>query len=190
MRTLWPIGKWFMFHWHSWSLRGTAPQTKIEQIFCSSLEYHHFFVCLLVFFLKSNTSITKQIYEKFESDTNILVGKVVLSYWSKQYFPCFDQLSKFQTSLPLTAWSSLAVSELQLSAGTPLRSFHRSLWSWTEVNCQSGQVIDSLLWSCLMLGLPSATSDACAVVQISSKRQCGKRQASLKAALLKHCLAY
>ena len=35
------------------------------------------------------------------------------------------------------AWSLLAVSELQLSAGTPLWLFHRatSLLSWIEVNC-------------------------------------------------------
>ena len=46
---------------------------------------------------------------------------------------------------------------------------------------QSGKVLDLLARRCLPLGLPSAASGACAVVQISSsKRQCGERQASLK----------
>ena len=49
---------------------------------------------------------------------------------------------------------------------------------------QSGKVIDLLAWRCLPLGHPSAASGTCAVVQIpSSKRQCGKQQASLKPAL-------
>ena len=49
---------------------------------------------------------------------------------------------------------------------------------------QSGKVIDLLVWRCLPLGHPSAASGACAVEQISSsKRQCGKRQVSLKPAL-------
>ena len=49
----------------------------------------------------------------------------------------------------------------------------------------SGENINWLAWHCLPLGLPSAASGACAVEQISpSKRQCGERQASLKAALL------
>ena len=87
------------------------------------------------------------------------------------------------------AWSSLAVSELQLSAAMPLWLYHRaaSLPSWIEFNCRSGQsgkVIDLLARCCLPLGHPSAASGTCAVVQISSsKRHCGERQASLKAAL-------
>ena len=49
---------------------------------------------------------------------------------------------------------------------------------------QSGKVIDLLAWRCLPLGHPSAASGACAVELItSSKRQCGKRQVSLKPAL-------
>ena len=48
---------------------------------------------------------------------------------------------------------------------------------------QSGEDIDWLAWRCLPLDLPSAASGAFAVEQISpSKRQCGERQASLKAA--------
>ena len=99
--------------------------------------------------------------------------------------------------LPLcryAAWSSLAVSELQLSAATPLWFFHRAAIA-PELNriqlsaiCrggQSGKVIDLLAWRCLPLGHPSAASGACAVEQISSsKRQCGKRQVSLKPALV------
>ena len=49
---------------------------------------------------------------------------------------------------------------------------------------QSGKVIDLLARCCSPLGLPSAASGACAIVQKSpSKRQCGEQQASLKAAL-------
>ena len=48
---------------------------------------------------------------------------------------------------------------------------------------QSSEVMDLLARCCLPLGHPSAASGACTVVQISSsKRQCGERQASLKAA--------
>ena len=51
---------------------------------------------------------------------------------------------------------------------------------------QSDRVIFLLARRCLPLGLPSAANGVCAVVQKSpSKRQCGERQASLKAALLK-----
>ena len=94
------------------------------------------------------------------------------------------------------AWSSLAVSELQLSAATPLWLYHRaaSLPSWIEFNCLRSAAVGKAArlsinwldaaWRCLPLGHPSAASGACAVVQISSsKRQCGKRQVSLKAAL-------
>ena len=50
---------------------------------------------------------------------------------------------------------------------------------------QNGENIDWSVKRCLPLGLLSAASGACAVVQISSsKRQCDERQVSLKAALL------
>ena len=94
------------------------------------------------------------------------------------------------------AWSSLAVSELQLSAATPLWLYHRaaSLPSCIEFNCLRSAAVGkaarlSIYWldaacRCLPLGHPSAASGACAVEQISSsKRQCGKRQVSLKPAL-------
>ena len=45
-------------------------------------------------------------------------------------------------------------------------------------------VIELLARRCLPLGHPSAASGACAVANTSSKRQCGERQVSLKAALL------
>ena len=93
-------------------------------------------------------------------------------------------------------WSSLAVSELQLSAATLLWLYHgaASLPSWIEFNCLRSAAVGKAArlsinwldaaWRCLPLGHPSAASGACAVVQISSsKRQCGKRQVSLKAAL-------
>ena len=61
-------------------------------------------------------------------------------------------------------------------------------WSQLYAICrggQSGKVIDLLARRWLPLGHPSAASGACAVIQISSsKRQSGKRQASLKAAQL------
>ena len=43
----------------------------------------------------------------------------------------------FRLACRYTAWSSLAVSELQLSAATPLWLYHRaaSLQSWIEFNC-------------------------------------------------------
>ena len=87
------------------------------------------------------------------------------------------------------AWSSLAVSELQLSAATPLWLYHRaaSLSSWIEFHCLRPAALDKaarlLARGYLPLGHPPAASGACAVVQISSsKRQCSKWQASLKAA--------
>ena len=88
------------------------------------------------------------------------------------------------------AWSSLAVSELQLSAATPLWLYHRaaSLPSWIEFNCLRSAAVGKAAWlsinwldAACRLGHPSAASGAWAVVQISSsKRQCGKRQVSLK----------
>ena len=86
-------------------------------------------------------------------------------------------------------WSSLAVSELQLSAATPLWLYHRAALNRIQLFAicrggQSGKVIDLLAWRCLPLGHPSAASGAWAVEQISSsKRQCGKRQVSPKPAL-------
>ena len=43
----------------------------------------------------------------------------------------------FRLACRFAAWSSLAVSELQLSAATPLWLYHRaaSLQSWIEFNC-------------------------------------------------------
>ena len=74
--------------------------------------------------------------------------------------------------------------------------YHRaaSLTSWIEFNCLRSAAVGKAArlsiywldaaWRCLPLGHPSAASGACAVVQISSsKRQCGKRQVSLKPAL-------
>ena len=49
---------------------------------------------------------------------------------------------------------------------------------------QSGEVVNLLTRCCLLLGLLSPASGICVVVQISSSKwQCGKLQASLKAAL-------
>ena len=83
------------------------------------------------------------------------------------------------------AWSSLAVSELALSPSGIAPELNRIQLSAICRDGQSGKVIDLLTWRCLPLGHPSAASGACAVVQISSsKRQCGKRQVSLKPALV------
>ena len=88
------------------------------------------------------------------------------------------------------AWSPFAVSELQLSAETPLWLYHRAASNRIQLSAicrggQSGKVIALLARRCLPLDHPSAASGAFAVEQISSsKRQCGERQASLKAAKL------
>ena len=105
----------------------------------------------------------------------------------------------FQTSLPLAA---LPLRRVIIACCFRVNSSQRPRrfgfspsgiapelnWSQLYAICrggQSGKVIDWLARRCLPLGHPSAASGACAVVQISpSKRQCGKRQASLKAALL------
>ena len=90
-----------------------------------------------------------------------------------------------------TTWSPLAVSELHLSAATPLWPFHCGITlklnkSQLSAVCRFGQnrkMIDWLAWCCLPLGLPSVASGACTVVWISpSKRQCSELQASLNAA--------
>ena len=106
----------------------------------------------------------------------------------------------FQTNLPLAALPLRRViiaccfRVAVLSSGNAALAFHRAAIA-PELNriqlsaiCrggQSGKVIDLLAWRCLPLGHPSAASGACAVELISSsKRQCGKRQVSLKPALL------
>ena len=103
----------------------------------------------------------------------------------------------FQTSLPLTAlplchviitccFRVAALSghvALALSPSGIAPELKRIQLSAICRVGQSGKVIDLLARHCLPLGHPSAASGACAVEQISlSKRQCGKRQASLKPA--------
>ena len=104
----------------------------------------------------------------------------------------------FQTNLPLAALPLRRVIiaccfRVAALSGNAALAFHRAAIA-PELNriqlsaiCrggQSGKVIDLLAWRCLPLGHPSAASGACAVEQISSsKRQCGKRQVSLKPAL-------
>ena len=63
------------------------------------------------------------------------------------------------------ALSLLAISELQLSAAMSPWLFHRvaSLSSWLEVNCLQSATVGKA-GRCLLLGLPSAASDACAVM--------------------------
>ena len=86
------------------------------------------------------------------------------------------------------AWSLLPVSELQLSAATPLWLYYwtASLSSWTEVKCLQSAALGKA--DRLSIGWQDAAyrlqwSSLCAAVQISpSKRQCGDQQASLKAA--------
>ena len=109
-----------------------------------------------------------------------------------------DYLCWFQTSLPLAALPLRRVIiaccfRVAALSGNAALAFNRAAIA-PELNriqlsaiCrggQSGKVIDLLVWRCLPLGHPSAASDACAVELISSsKRQCGKRQVSLKPAL-------
>ena len=81
----------------------------------------------------------------------------------------------------VAALSSLAALALSPSGIAP--KLNRIQLSAICRGGQSGKVIDLLACCCLPLGHPSAASGACAVEQISSsKRQCGKRQASLKPA--------
>ena len=115
----------------------------------------------------------------------------------------FVALCWFQTSLPLAAlplrrltiaWCFRVAAlsgnaALALSPSGIASELNRIQLSAICRGGQSGKVIDLLAWRCLPLGHPSAASGACAVVQKSpSKRQCGKRQASLKAALKLHVL--
>ena len=110
-------------------------------------------------------------------------------------------ISWFQTSLPLAAlllrrmitachFRVTALSghtALSLSPSGIAPELNRIQLSAVCQCGQSGKVIDLLARHCLPLGLPSAASGACAVVQKSpSKRQCSERQASLKAALGLH----
>ena len=91
------------------------------------------------------------------------------------------------------AWSSLTVSELQLSAATPLWPYHRaaSLPSWIEFNCLRSAAVGkaarlSIYWldaACRLI-IPLRQVALAQLNNLSSsKRQCGKRQVSLKPAL-------
>ena len=102
----------------------------------------------------------------------------------------------FQTNLPLAALpldhrllfqscSSQRQRRFGFSPSGNRYELNRIQLSVIYRDGQSGKVIDLLAWRCLPLGHPSAASDACAVELISSsKRQCGKRQVSLKPALI------
>ena len=89
-------------------------------------------------------------------------------------------------------WSPLAVSWftalsghaiLAISASGIAPELNRSQLYAICHGGQSGKVIDLLARRCLSLGHPSVASGACAVEQISSSKwQCGKPQASMKAA--------
>ena len=86
-------------------------------------------------------------------------------------------------------WSLLAISELQLSAATSLWPFQRAalLSSWIEVNCLQSATLgkDWLIGLTLLTAWSSFPLQQLTLEQISPSRwQCGKRQASLKAALL------
>ena len=102
------------------------------------------------------------------------------------------QLCWFQTSLPLAAMPrdhrllfQNGNAALALSPSGIAPELNRIQLSAICCGGQSGKVINLLAWCCLPLGHPSAASGACVVEQISSsKRQCGKRQVSLKPALL------
>ena len=122
----------------------------------------------------------------------------VLRVPEKQALTNLGPLCWFQTNLPLAALPIRRVIiaccfRVAALSGNAALAFHRAAIA-PELNriqlsaicCggQSGKVIDLLAWRCLPLGHPSAASDDCAVELISlSKRQCGKRQVSLKPAL-------
>ena len=117
---------------------------------------------------------------------------------SKNHTDVTAELCWFQTSLPLAALPLCRViiaccfrvaalsgnAALALSPSGIAPKLNRIQLSAICRGGQSSKVIDLLAWRCLPLGHPSAASGACAVEQISSsKRQCGKRQVSLKPAL-------
>ena len=110
----------------------------------------------------------------------------------------FADSSWFQTSLLLTALLFHRLITACCFRGAALSSHAALIGFSTEGHCsqvessqlsavsrcgQSGEVINWLAWQCSLLGLSSAASGACTVVQNSpSKWQCGKQQATLKAA--------
>ena len=109
-----------------------------------------------------------------------------------------NKLTRFQTSLPLAALpfhrliTACRFRVAALSSHAALAFSMRGIAPkliWSQLSAiyrcgQSDENIDWLVRRCLPLGLLSAASGACAVVQISPlERQCGERQASLKAAL-------
>ena len=132
----------------------------------------------------------------------LLAGKIHKMAHTKPQLHLQQQtaLCWFQTSLPLAALplhrTIIACCFMVYSSQRP-RCFGLSPsgiapelnWSQLYVICRggkSGKVIDLLARRCLPFGHPSAASGACTNEQISSssKRQCGERQASLKAALV------
>ena len=114
-----------------------------------------------------------------------------ISIWPKL---CF-KLCWFQTSLPLPALPLCCVTiaccfRVAALSGDAALALAALLPSWIEFNCLRSAALGKaarlsiyLQDAACQLAHPSVASGACAVVQISSKRQCSERQASLKAAL-------
>ena len=72
-----------------------------------------------------------------QNEVNALCGKLHFSLFDMLESNAGFRLACRSPLCPYAAWSSLAVSELQLSAATPLWLYHRaaSLPSWIEFNC-------------------------------------------------------
>ena len=96
----------------------------------------------------------------------------------------------FRLACRYAAWSSLVVSELQLSAATPLWLYHRaaSLPSWIEFNCLRSAAVGkaarlSIYWHDAACRLVIPLRQV-ALAQLNKyQHQSGKRQVSLKPAL-------
>ena len=127
MAFIWSLGMclWALFG-PSWSARkyNWEPLTT-ETIYES---HHH---CIVINFTLTLTYIPS--CQSPENDTNALLHLTPTHYLCNAGFrlACRSPLCRY------AVWSSLAVSELQLSAATPLWPYHRaaSLPSWIEFNC-------------------------------------------------------
>ena len=119
-----------------------------------------------------------------DSASSIIV--FLTSFWTMAWL-CWFQTSLLLCSVIITCCFRVVAlggnAALALSPSGIAPKLNRIQLSAICRGGQSGKVIDLLAWRCLQFGHPSAASGACTVEQISSKRQCGKRQVSLKPAL-------
>ena len=84
-------------------------------------------------------------------ESNALQEVILVLFWNQAGFGLACRLPHGR----FAAWSSLAVSELQLSATTLLWSFHRvaSLQSWIEINCLRSAAVGKAARGYWLIGL-------------------------------------